>query len=383
MAEAFKNLIGPETVQAVSHHLRRVHPRFDQGGFEALALRGLDALEFKARAQHLAAALAAHLPTDFEACADVLVASLKRVEAPRFEHDPDKELGDLRTDDTGVGGWALWAYGEVIAQKGLHQPEPALAALHAITQRFTAEFAIRPFIHAHPQRVMPILQGWLDDPSAHVRRLVSEGSRPRLPWGLRLKALVQDPTPTLPWLQRLQDDPTEYVRRSVANHLNDIGKDHPELLVQWVRQHRENASPARTRLLRHASRHLIKQGHPEMLSSWGVGEAFRGQVTLSVPSQTVQIGESLPLRILLESAGDAPQALEVDVRVHYRKADGQLRPKVFKGRQLSLAPGEQRSWTQQISFKPVSTRALYPGAQGLDVTVNGQPLGWLDLMLSD
>ena len=381
MAEAFKNLIGPATVQAVSHHLHRVHRRFDQAGFESQALTGLEALEFKARAQHLAQALMAHLPDDFDRCAGLLEASLKRVPAPRFEHDPDKELGALQTDDTGVAGWALWAYGEVIAQRGLDQPERALQALHAITQRFTAEFAIRPFIQAHPERVFPILQQWLDEPSAHVRRLVSEGSRPRLPWGLRLQGLVRDPSPTLPLLHRLQDDPTEYVRRSVANHLNDIGKDHPEWLVGWVMQHRDDAHATRNRLLRHASRHLIKQGHTGMLDCWGVGGEFVGEVVLSVSRRTVRIGEALPLVVTLTAGGKAPQTLEVDVRVHYRKADGQLRPKVFKGRRLTLAPGEQFSWTQAVSFKPVSTRALHPGPQAIDVAVNGQPLGWVEVTL--
>lgn len=382
MAEAFKNLIGPATVQAVSHHLHRVHRRFNQVAFEAQALDGLASLEFKARAQHLAQALMAHLPEDFAACADLLEASLRRVATPRFDHDPDRELGSLQTDDTGVAGWALWAYGEVVARRGLNTPERALQALHAITQRFTAEFAIRPILAAHPALTHATLQRWAGDASAHVRRLVSEGSRPRLPWGLRLQDLVRDPSPNLPLLRRLQDDPTEYVRRSVANHLNDIGKDHPELLVDWVRQHRDDDDPTRQRLLRHASRHLIKQGHGPMLACWDVDTPFEGQVELSLPRRTVHIGETLALTIALTATGASSQSLEVDLRVHYRKADGQLRPKVFKGKRLTLAPGERLSWTQALSFKPVSTRTLYPGAQAVDVAINGQPHGWIDLSLA-
>ncbi len=116
--------------------------------------------------------------------------------------------------------------------------------LHAITQRFTAEWAIRPFIVAHPALCFATLERWVDDPSVHVRRLVSEGSRPRLPWGLQLKSLIADPTPTLPLLEALQDDASEYVRRSVANHLNDIAKDHPQLIAQWLERHLPGASPA-------------------------------------------------------------------------------------------------------------------------------------------
>ena len=152
-------------------------------------------------------------------------------------------------------------------------PERALPTLAELTQRFTAEFAIRPFISRHPQPTLDTLARWVHDPSAHVRRLVSEGSRPRLPWGLRLQALVQDPSPTLPLLRALQDDPSAYVRRSVANHLNDIAKDHPDLVARWVGEHRAGASAERAALLRHASRTLIKKGHPEVLAAWGLDHA--------------------------------------------------------------------------------------------------------------
>lgn len=381
MAEPFKNLIGPAVVQAVSHHLRRVDRAFDSNRFEALALAGLDALAFKARAEHLAAALLATLPDDFDACATWLERSLKPVPTPRREHDPDAELGSLATDESGVGGWALWAYGEVVVQRGLQHPERALQALHAFTQRFTAEFAIRPFFVAHPEVVLRTLHTWQHDDSAHVRRLVSEGSRPRLPWGLRLQSLVQDPSPTLPLLQTLQHDPSEYVRRSVANHLNDIGKDHPGVLVDWVSRHRTAAGPDHLRLLRHASRHLIKQGHAPMLAAWGVGQAFEGDVSLSLASGRVRVGEVAELTVTLRSRSARTQELEVDVRVHFRKADGQLRPKAFKGRRLRLPAGEQVSWVQKLSFKPVSTRPLYPGLQQVDVQVNGQASSALPIEL--
>jgi len=199
MAEPFKNLINAQTVQAVAHHLHRVWPAFPAAAFERQAGDGLDALEFKARAEHLSAALQATLPEDFLHAADVLQASLKAVPTPVFAHDPDDELGSLATDDSGLGGWALWAFGDFTARRGLPHTDRALALLHAITQRFTAEFAIRPFIIAQPDRVFATLHQWQHDPSAHVRR-------------------------------------------SVANHLNDIAKDHPELLVSWLGEHLPGAS---------------------------------------------------------------------------------------------------------------------------------------------
>jgi 3-methyladenine DNA glycosylase AlkC len=381
MAEPFKNLINAQTVQAVAHHLHRVWPAFPAAAFEQQASDGLEALEFKARAEHLSAALQATLPDDFLHAADVLQASLKAVPTPVFDHDPDDELGSLATDDTGLGGWALWAFGDFTARRGLPHTDRALALLHAITQRFTAEFAIRPFIIAQPERVFATLQQWQHDPSAHVRRLVSEGSRPRLPWGLRLQQLVKDPRPTLPWLYQLQDDPSGYVRRSVANHLNDIAKDHPHLLVDWLGEHLPNASVQRQRLLRHASRSLIKAGHIGALAAWGVGEAFKGLVTMSVTPTKARIGESVKLQVQLRSHARHTQALEMDLRVHHIKAHGGSSPKTFKGKRLQLAAGVALDWSRSLSFAPVSTRQLYPGAHRIELLINGQTVAEATVLL--
>jgi 3-methyladenine DNA glycosylase AlkC len=383
MAEAFKNLINPQTVQAVAHHLHRVWPAFPRSRFEQLAGQGLDELEFKARAVHLSHALQACLPDDFLHAADLLQASLKAVPTPVFDHDPDDDLGSLSTDDSGLGGWALWAFGDYTARCGLNQPERALALLHALTQRFTAEFAIRPFIVAHPERVYATLAQWQHDPSAHVRRLVSEGSRPRLPWGLRLQQLVQDPSPTLPWLRQLQDDPSAYVRRSVANHLNDIAKDHPDLVASWLDAHLPGATLQRQRLLRHASRTLIKAGHPGTLNAWGLGQAFAGQATLSAHPPQLRIGEAVQLRVALRSQAASAQTLEMDLRVHHIKAKGHSSPKTFKGKRLQLAPGEQLQWERQHSFAPVSTRRYHPGPHRIELLLNGKTVAEATVLLQD
>jgi 3-methyladenine DNA glycosylase AlkC len=374
MADAFKHLIGPAVVKQVAHHLHRVSPTFKAKRFEQLALEGLEGLEFKARAQHLSAALQATLPERFEEAADILQTSLKAVPQPRFEHDPDDDLGTLGTDDTGLGGWALWAFGDFVAQRGLAHPERSLRALHAITQRFTAEFAIRPFIVHHPELVFRTLNGWLNDPSAHVRRLVSEGSRPRLPWGLRLQMLVKDPSPTLPLLHALQDDPSEYVRRSVANHLNDIAKDHPDVVAKWLDAHLPEAPLSRQRLLRHASRSLIKSGHPGVMQAWGLGQGLVGTARLSASSNRVRIGEKVTLHIeLIAPHGHATdQRLEVDYLVHHIKANGSTSPKAFKGKRVILPSHGSVSWDKSHSFVPVSTRRYFPGEHRIELQVNGQ-----------
>jgi len=367
MAEPFKNLIGAGTVDDTARHLKRTWPAFDAARFQALALEGLQGLELKARALHLCKALEATLPADFAQAADVIEAAL----APAADGE---DLGALRGGAQGLAGWVVWPLGEYVARRGLQQPQRALQALHALTQRLTAEWAIRPFIETHPQLTFDTLARWCDDPSAHVRRLVSEGSRPRLPWGRQLRSLVADPAPTLPLLRRLQDDPSPYVRRSVANHLNDIAKDHPQLLLQWLREHLPGASPERRALLRHASRTLIKQGHPQVLQAWGQGAALRGTATLRLAPKRLVVGDTLQLTVQLQSRAARPQPLVVDYAVHHVKAGGATTPKVFKGWTLELGAHEQRTLARRHSLRAVTTRRYHPGRHEVDLRVNGQVL---------
>ncbi|HEX5738318.1 MAG TPA: DNA alkylation repair protein [Hydrogenophaga sp.] len=373
MAEAFKNLIHPGTVVLAGEHLRRAWPAFDRPAFETQALHGLEALEFKARAMQLADALEATLPANFDAACAVLEASL----APPLGLDAAGEpvnLASGRGDaaQLGLSGWVLWSAGEFVARRGLAHVPRALTCLHAITQRFTAEFAIRPFIQHSPQVTLTTLASWVKDPSAHVRRLVSEGSRPRLPWGLRLQALVLDPSPTLPLLRALQDDDSAYVRRSVANHLNDIAKDHPDLVARWVLDHLQGASAQRQALLRHASRSLIKQGHVPTLSAWGLGKGLQGQASLSLSQSHVAVGGNIELAVTLNANTTAAQSLVIDYAVHHVRANGKLSPKVFKGWKLTLGAGEARTLQKRHSLRPVTTRRLYPGLHQIDLLVNGQ-----------
>ncbi|MCV0439621.1 MAG: DNA alkylation repair protein [Hydrogenophaga sp.] len=373
--EPFKNLINRDTVATTGRHLRRAWPRFDQKRFEAQAATGLENLEFKARAMQLADALEATLPDDFNAACETLEASLAPPLALDAQGEPMK-LGEAQAD-SGIAGWALWAAGEFVARRGVRDAVHAqrgLACLHAVTQRFTAEFAIRAFIQRHPGLSLDTLGQWQNDPSAHVRRLVSEGSRPRLPWGLRLQALVADPSPTLPLLRALQDDPSSYVRRSVANHLNDIAKDHPDLVAAWVREHLVGAPDARSALLRHASRSLIKAGHAPTLAAWGLASGLQGQAALTLSAKRAAVGGEIGLRVQLQSSARQPQQLVVDYAVHHVRANGGSSPKVFKGWKLTLGASEARTLDKRHSLKPVTTRTLYPGTHRIEVLVNGVAL---------
>ncbi len=364
MAEPFKNLINGDTVRAAATHLKRAWPKFDAQRFEALSMQGLDGLEMKARAMQICAALEATLPADFEQAAVIIETSL----APTRDGD---DLAALRSGDAGLAGWVVWPLTEFVARRGQTEPKRALQALHALTQRFTAEWAIRPFIEAHPDLAFSTLAVWAHDPSAHVRRLVSEGSRPRLPWGAQLKGLIKDPSPTLPLLRALQDDPSSYVRRSVANHLNDIAKDHPALIVAWLREHLPDAPPARRALLKHASRTLIKQGHVPVLQAWGLGRPLRGTATLRLTPKRLSVGASFEMQVTIDSSAARAQALLIDYAVHHVKADGRRAPKVFKGWTAELPAHGHITLTKGHSMRAVTTRRYHPGRHEVELRING------------
>ncbi len=364
MAEPFKHFINTALVGDAALHLQRADARFDAARFvEAVAPR-LEALELKARAQWVADALEAVLPADFHAAAEVIERALASVLL-------GEQPSGAPSEPDGLTGWMLWPVGEFVARRGLAHPERALTVLHAITQRFTAEFAIRPFLERHPALVFGTLARWVHDPSEHVRRLVSEGTRPRLPWGRQLRALRDDPSPSLPLLAVLQDDPSAYVRRSVANHLNDIAKDHPELVVDWVARYLPGARRERTAVLRHASRTLVKQGHRRLLALWGVGETFEGAVGFTLDRDAIRLGESVTLRLSLTSAASGVQRLAVDYVVHHVKANGTTSPKVFKGWVLEVGPGDTMVRTRRHTMKPITTRHYYAGRHRIELQVNG------------
>lgn len=365
MAEPFKNLVGPELVRTLARHLTRVDDGFPQRRFTRRALAGLEDLELKARVTHVAAALEEALPPDFAAACDLLERSL----APARDDD---DLSQLEPSEHGLAGWVVWPMTEFVANKGLAEPDRALVALHAMTQRNTAEYAIRPFLIEHRERTMRALRRWLEDPSPHVRRLVSEGSRPRLPWGVRLDHLVRDPAPTLPLLEALQDDTSEYVRRSVANHLNDIAKDHPAVVADWLERHLPGAGPDRRRMLRHASRTLLKRGDRRVLDAWGVGAPLRGDASLSIEPAVVAIGGAMTLHVELTSRARVAQELLVDYVVHHRRSGGATSAKTWKGWRFELAAGASERRSKRHSWKPVTTRRDHVGEHRVELLVNGR-----------
>jgi 3-methyladenine DNA glycosylase AlkC len=375
MGEAFKEFINSGLIEVMARELEKAGRDFDGKVFRKRALEGLGALELKERVYQVSHALEAALPADYERALEIMEVSL----APVREGD---EPGELRSCDTGLAGWAIWPMTEFVARCGQGARERSLEALRQLTQRFSAEFAVRPFLAADPQGTLSFLGRWLKDPSAHVRRWLSEGTRPRLPWGMRLDCFIEDPRACWPILRHLHDDPSEYVRRSVANHLNDISKDHPELAVEYCAELVKLGATTTEPLVKHALRSLVKHGHPGALSllGFGGGSSIRC-VKFELSSKRLKIGEVVGMSIELRNAGRQSVKVVADYAVHYLRANGSHSRKVFKGSNLQLPAGETQALVFNHRFKDVTVRRHYPGKQGMELLVNGSSLAREDLHL--
>lgn len=360
--EPFKTFFSPALVRTVAAHMARHIPGLTAETLAAPILAALDPLELKARAQLIADHLHRVLPADPAHRADVLGAVL---------HPDPLDHANQPADDQGLCGWAILPLTLVVGQHGVGDFDRSMGLLREMTKRFSSEFAIRHFLLADQARALRIMEGWQDDPNRHVRRLISEGTRPRLPWAMQLPALMRDPAPVLPFLTRLRDDPELYVRRSVANHLNDISKDHPALTARLAGDWMAGADKDRRALLSHACRSLIKRGDPAALEVFGRGQPLIAEAVPELSVRELAMGERLEMALPLRSLSAVPQDLTVDYVLHFLKANGRQAPKVFKGAMLTLAPQEERRLRLTHVFREVTTRRHYPGEQALSFRING------------
>jgi 3-methyladenine DNA glycosylase AlkC len=362
MAEPLKSQFGAAIPKRIASEIAHVFPAFNRTGFERDALHGFESLELLDRGRQLGRVLHAYLPPHFPDAVDVLLATLPAT----------------RAGDGGMAAFFYLPHTEFVRAFGVGHFEPSMRALHALTQHFTGEFAIRPFLEHHQAETLDRLREWTRDPSAHVRRLVSEGTRPRLPWAPRLRAFQQDPTPVLALLDVLRDDPELYVRRSVANNLNDIGKDHPQRLVETAAQWMDGASDERRWIVQHALRSAVKRGDAAALAVLGYGAAS----TLTVESTRIAparpaLGGSVSISTTLHNPSRRTQRVIVDVLVHFVKANGRTNPKVFKMSVVEIAAGASVTLRKTISLANLTTRKHYPGRHRVELQLNGQvtPVG--------
>lgn len=356
MAETLKAQFGAAIPRRLAADIARVHPSFNSKTFIRDALKGFEELELMDRGRHLGRVLERHLPSDYPSAVDILLASLPSAKEP----------------DGGMASFYYLPHTEFVRTFGVAHFDASMRALHALTQCFTGEFAIRPFLEQHTEATLAQLHRWVDDSSEHVRRLVSEGTRPRLPWAPRLRNFQKDPTPVIALLERLRDDPALYVRRSVANNLNDIGKDHPRRLVEIAAAWMDGASPERGWIVRHALRSAVKKGDTAALAVLGFGASSslslqEADITPAKP----RMGERVSITCTLGNPTRRAQQVVVDLLVHFVKANGSTNPKVFKLANVDVAAGESVTMRKTISLADLSTRKHYPGLHRVDLQMNG------------
>ena len=257
-------------------------------------------------------------------------------------------------------------------------------ALAQMTMRFTAEFAIRPFIRHHRQKTLRQLHRWCTHPNEHVRRLASEGSRPFLPWGGNIPELLDSPYEPLKILEKLHRDPSDYVRLSVANHLNDFSKGNAKLVIETLTRWRKAApyDSKLEKLSRHACRTLLKNGHPAALKLHGYGSADSLAIeSFKLRQSSVRLGEKISYHLVIENKSRQSQRVMFDYAIHHRKAKGTLTAKVFKGRVKELAAGESWEIHGTHSFRPVTTRVYHAGRHQFEPRLNGRVFSARDFML--
>lgn len=364
MATELRDFYDAAVIADIARDLARAWPAFAEAAFVRQATTGLAPLSLTGRAAHIAAAMRAHLPGDFSKAGAILLRAL----GPRH----------ASTETFGMAPFKYLPHTMFVATHGLEHFDVSMELQYEITQRFTAEFSIRAFLNAHPKETLARLTTWSTDPDPHVRRLVSEGTRPRLPWAPRLRHFQKDPTPVLALLEGLKDDPELYVRRSVANSLNDIAKDHPDLVVDRCREWLVGATPERRWIVSHALRSLVKSGHQGALALLGAGTVPKVTITaVRITPKRVPLGGTVTITAIVTSASRAAQDLLIDYAVHYVKADGRTSPKVFKLKRVSLGGGDEAPIRITIKLANLTTRTHYPGRHAVELRINGRafPVG--------
>ena len=363
MMEPLKTFFSSELVRRLARDIARVHPAFPVRAFTNDACRGLEALELLDRGRHIAGALGAHLPPSYPDAIGILVRSL----GP--EHATDELIG------VGMAPFFYLPHTLFVAERGLEHFDLSMRAQFELTKRFSAEASIRPYIARDPERACAYLQTWSTDANAHVRRLVSEGTRLRLPWAPRVAWLDQHPERVLALLELLKDDPSAMVRRSVANNLNDLGKVRPDLLIRTAKAWLADATPERRALVEHALRSAVKRADAGALQLLGYGQTPKVSIAeATFRPRRVRIGGRVAMTLGLESTSTRHQNLLIDVAVHFVKARGVGGPKVFKLGRIELGPRERVDLKTTFSLAVHTTRVPRPGRHAVDVIVNGRAM---------
>jgi len=350
MADALKDrYLSTDFFQQFATDLKLAYPALDKRAFYRDCISPLDELELMQRVSHLTRTVASHLPNSYKKALSVL-------------YDLSPILGDKL-------GYLFMS--EFVATYGLDEYELSINALRNFTHHSSSEFAIRVFLQQDFKRTIKHMTEWTEHESEHVRRLASEGSRPRLPWAQKLDQVINKPSLTWPILNRLKNDSSNYVQKSVANHLNDISKDNPDWMIKKVSAWSQKNTTTKW-IIKHGCRTLIKKGHADSLHLLGYSKPNIKISPLKLSAKIIRLGETLEVGFNIKNMDNKPQKLVVDYCIDFVKKDGSLRPKVFKLKTLSVKTNEQLAVNKKHAFKAMTTRKFYPGKHRLQIIINGE-----------
>ncbi len=348
---SLKDWFDEERHRAIARQMRSITAAFRAEEFLRCTLDGLERRSLMQRLHQCALGVDVALPGNFRRKTGVL----KKL-APELGHE-----------------FVAIFLCDFVATFGMDEFDFSMEALRFFTRFGSAEFAVRGFIDRDQPRALAAMLEWTRDPDEKVRRLASEGARPRLPWGMRLRSLVRDPDPCAPILEALKDDESLFVRRSVANHLNDITKDHPEWVLSrldgWDMENDNHRWIAK-----HACRTLIKRGHPQALHLFGFGGKAAVEATLAVSPRHLRLGDRLRIETAIRSRSSRPQRLAIDYVIHYVKARGPAFEKVFKWTEIALPAGGTAELTKSQVIRDFTTRRHHPGHHVVELQINGRRL---------
>ena len=356
-------LFNSSKVAFLTRSIANVCPDFEHDLFQQEVLNAFPQLELKERIAHIRQCFRKYLPKDYREATNILLQALP---APLDETLSDNDFGDF-----------IYApFSDFVAHYGCtrEQLHFSLEAIKEITKRFSAEYAIRFFINAFPEETLATLLTWTNDSNYHVRRLCSEGSRPKLPWAQKIHSAAEA---ALPILHRLYADKTRFVTRSVANHLNDIAKLQPELVLTTLKQWQSSGKQAESEMnfmTKHSLRTLVKMGHPEALRMLGFGNSTNLNLSAVQLDTRVKVGDALSFSFDLSST--ETKTAMVDYILYFQNKQGVMTSKkVFKLQTLTLHPETPQVLSKRHVFRPnMTTRQLYAGTHQIDIQVNGTVL---------
>jgi 3-methyladenine DNA glycosylase AlkC len=365
VSSLLKDIYSEDFYHQLGISLEKTIPGYDHQQFLKLIFSdAFESMELKQRMTHTIDTIAGFLSGDFAEGASQICTL----------------IDNLKQADTHEQSFEFMFLPEFIETRGIDHFEISIQAFEFITQFTSCEFAVRPFIHRYGQPMLDQMLIWTRHEHAMVRRLASEGSRPRLPWAMAIPSLKQDPAPLVPILEALKQDSSESVRRSVSNNLNDISKDNPEFVISLVKSW-QGLSTETDAVIKHACRTLLKQGEPRVMALFGYDSRGIEINDFTLGTANVEFGSSLEFSFAIMNKAEKARKIRIEYAIYHLKKNGDLTRKVFKISERDVEPNSITKIGKKHAIKPITTRKYYAGRHAVAVIINGIESNPIDFKL--